>query len=57
MMITSYCLSGCKDVSTISYQWYLYRYFQASQDDIQEKWIPFVNKTYLTGLNILKLCR
>ena len=49
MMITSICREGCQNVSTLTYQWNLFRFFKISPDDVQEKWVQFVNKTYVVG--------
>lgn len=49
MMITSFCRTGCQNVSTLTYKWNLFRFFKISEDDVQEKWVQFVNNTYVKG--------
>ncbi len=49
-MITSNCKTGCENVSTLTYQWNLFMFFQASPNDVQEKWIPYTNLTYVKGI-------
>lgn len=48
-MVVSTCKVGCENVSTITYQWNLYRFFKISPDDVQEKWVQYVNKSYVKG--------
>jgi hypothetical protein len=55
MMITSYCETGCQNVSTLTYTWSLYRFFQISPDDVQEKWIQYVNTSYVKGTDTAEL--
>ena len=53
LMIIASCSEGCENVESINYEYNVYRKWNFTSNDPQEKWVVLTNnKSFLNGIQL-----